>query len=232
MPAGANTKAPDVDVAAISCASAGDCSAVGSYTDTSGRDRLVLLTESAGSWSPGIRGSIPADATKNKDDGPYLGSISCPSAGNCVAAGAYSRPGDEGTPLLLTETNGVWARGIGVALPRNADASYQYASATVSCASIQSCRAVGSYSTDYSYGSNQGLLIDGPSLLNLVEVPAVRGQTLAAAKRSIGAHGCSVGTVTYARSASVGRGHVISQRPKFGRTVKPGTAVNLRVSRG
>jgi hypothetical protein len=230
MPAGANTKWSQVTIYAISCASASNCSAAGDYTDSSGHDQVVLLTESAGSWSPGVRGLLPGDATHDKYSSPFLGSISCPTAGNCVAAGSYTLRGAPSTPLLLTQTDGVWARGTGVALPRNADAG-QLDQATVSCASMQSCSAVGSYTTD-SYGSTQGLLIDGPSLVNLVRVPAVKGATLAAAKRSLRAHGCSVGTVSYLRSPAVERGHVISQRPRFGETVEPGTKVNLTVSRG
>ena len=111
----------------------------------------------------------------------------------------------------------------------NAAARYQNSAATVSCASVESCSVVGFYT---NASAQQGLLVSGPSLISLVTVPALTGKTVAGAKRSIRVHGCSVGTITYVRSPTVERGRVISQRPKFGRTVKPGTKVNLRVSSG
>ena len=228
LPAGA-AKDPWADIAAISCASAGNCSAVGAYTGKAGRGPLVLLTESAGTWSAGVRAQLPADAGHDQDSPPDVESISCPTAGNCVAAGTYPGPGHGSFPLVVTQTDGVWARGIGIALPMNAAARYQNSSATVSCASIESCNVVGFYA---SASSQQGLLVSGPSLRSLVSVPALEGKTVATAKRSIRAHGCSVGTVTYVPSPTVERGRVISQRPKFGRTVTPDTKVNLEVSRG
>jgi len=229
LPPGA-AKDPRANIAAISCASAGNCSAVGTYTDKARHTLLVLLTESGGTWSAGIRASLPSDAGHEQSFPPDVESISCPTAGNCVAVGSYTtRAGVNTTPLVVTQADGVWARGIGIALPMNAAARYQDSEATVSCASIESCSVVGFYT---NASAQQGLLVNGPSLRTFVTVPALEGKTVAEAKRSIRARGCSVGAVTYVRSLTVERGHVVSQRPKFGRTVKPGTKINLEVSRG
>ena len=66
----------------------------------------------------------------------------------------------------------------------------------------------------------------------LCVVPKVRGMTLRAAKRTIrGAH-CSVGKVTYAFSAKVKKGRVISTKPKPGATRPTGWKVGLTVSKG
>jgi hypothetical protein len=63
-------------------------------------------------------------------------------------------------------------------------------------------------------------------------VPQVTGETLAAAKRTLAAHSCSVGTVQHAFSSTVKKGLVISQRPKPGKHLKHGAKVSLTVSEG
>lgn len=67
---------------------------------------------------------------------------------------------------------------------------------------------------------------------NACGVPKLRGKTLTAAKRSIAAHNCTVGTIKHAASRTIKKGHVISQKPKPGSWAKHGTKVNLVVSRG
>lgn len=63
-------------------------------------------------------------------------------------------------------------------------------------------------------------------------VPRVKGKALRRARRSIKAHHCRVGKIRRATSRKVGRGHVISQRPKPGKRLKRGARVNLVVSKG
>src|SRR5207245_931441 len=83
-PAGAATD-PVVNLVSVSCASAGNCSAVGSYHDGANHFQGLLLTESAGTWAAGLAPPLPAGAAT--DPGVTLGSVSCPSAGNCSAVG-------------------------------------------------------------------------------------------------------------------------------------------------
>ncbi|MFL5958956.1 MAG: PASTA domain-containing protein [Gaiellaceae bacterium] len=63
-------------------------------------------------------------------------------------------------------------------------------------------------------------------------VPKVKGKTLKRAKRVIKGHACKVGTIKRTTSRTVEKGHVISQKPKPGRTLKHGARVNLVVSKG
>jgi hypothetical protein len=157
LPAKAARTSPLQYLNSISCASPGDCSAVGSYFDRSLKTHLVLLTETAGRWARGIRAALPAKTVAAAVQAELdVNSVSCSSAGNCTAAGTYSGLGPDNTqPLLLTETHGVWARGVGVALPANASAPYQHSWVTVSCALTQNCSGVGFY-TDNS-NAQQGL---------------------------------------------------------------------------
>jgi hypothetical protein len=63
-------------------------------------------------------------------------------------------------------------------------------------------------------------------------VPKVKGKTVAAAKRAIKAHHCTVGRIKHALSRTVKKGRVISQKPRPGRRLKHGAKVNLVVSKG
>jgi hypothetical protein len=63
-------------------------------------------------------------------------------------------------------------------------------------------------------------------------VPNVKRKALASAKRQIVAAHCRTGRVTKARSKTVPRGKVISQRPKAGKKLAPASKIDLVVSRG
>jgi hypothetical protein len=156
LPAGAaRGKKRAVDISSISCASPGNCTAVGSYADNAGHQEGLLLTETAGHWARGVEPILPADAWSG--GAVSLDSVSCASAGNCTAVGTYST-GDGGiygggggrVGLLLTEKGGQWAAGVEARLPANAALPVELHS--VSCASAGNCTAVG------NSGSN-GLLL-------------------------------------------------------------------------
>jgi hypothetical protein len=137
----------------VSCASAGNCSAIGTYVDSSGNQEGLLLTETAGSWAPGVEAALPASAASSKQFVQW-GSVSCASAGNCAAVGLYNGLGLSARGLLLTETDGSWSAGV-EALPPVPDSSAWLNS--VSCASAGNCTAVGAY-VDGSFVV-QGLLL-------------------------------------------------------------------------
>ncbi len=143
-----------VSVSSVSCASPGNCTAVGSYDNDAGDQEGLLLTEKAGHWATGVEAKLPANA------GPVqsvrLSSVSCASAGNCTAVGGYLNGsggiyGEGGySGLLLTEKAGHWARGVEAPLPANAEADLGTFLAAVSCPSAKNCTAVGSYQDGYS----------------------------------------------------------------------------------
>jgi hypothetical protein len=144
LPANAKTAAPGPleGIGSVSCASAGDCTAVGEYTDGSGNGQGLLLTETAGSWATGVEAALPADgATTQQSVG--LSSVSCPSVGNCTAVGIYLDSEGGGEELLLSQVAGSWETGTEVARPANAGGPYNLTA--VSCASAEQCSAVGSY---------------------------------------------------------------------------------------
>jgi hypothetical protein len=98
-------------LSSVSCASAGNCSAVGSYYGGVGGSQGLLLTETAGTWASGVEAALPASARPNAS--ALLGSLSCASAGNCTAVGWYNDGTlSNGHGLLLTETSGEWTSGV------------------------------------------------------------------------------------------------------------------------
>ncbi len=101
-----------VAVESVSCPSTGDCTAVGKYTDTSGKLQGLLLTETAGKWAPGVEPVLPANAGGLAGlPGSSVSYVSCASAGNCTAIGTYTDSSDSQEGLLLTETDGSWSAG-------------------------------------------------------------------------------------------------------------------------
>lgn len=95
---------------------------------------------SPGGWT-GTRAGVPAGADPSQ--GVFIGSVSCPGAGSCTAAGLTG--GGYGTPVVESLRGGSWS----VAQPPLPADAYPFNQAagltSVSCASTSTCTAVGSY---------------------------------------------------------------------------------------
>jgi hypothetical protein len=158
LPAGADPTMP-VSVGDLICPSPGNCSAAGTYTDTAGDRQLVLFTQTAGVWAPGIQAVLPANAATDQNT-PFLAitGMACPSAGNCSAVGSYNVGPGNVHGLLLDETAGHWSSAIEAPLPANASSQQatQLPLIGIACASAGNCTAIGAY--DDSTGL-QGLLL-------------------------------------------------------------------------
>jgi PASTA domain-containing protein/List-Bact-rpt repeat protein len=162
LPANAAATKQSVNLNAVSCASAGDCSAVGTYVDSSGNTAGLLLTETAGSWAAGIAAVLPANAAAGTNSAVSIGSVSCSSAGDCSAVGSYVDSSGNNEGLLLTQSAGSWAAGVEATLPANAATIFQAVALTsVSCPSAGTCSTVGTYlvSTGSNSLASQGLLV-------------------------------------------------------------------------
>ena len=133
-----------VGLGSVSCASAGNCTATGSYLDSSGSTRGLLLTQTAGTWATGVEPPLPANAGSNPGAG--LDAVSCASAGNCTVTGSYTDSSGHRQGLLLTQTAGTWAAAE-AALPANAGSNPGAGLGAVSCASAGNCTVTGSYPT-------------------------------------------------------------------------------------
>ena len=130
------------ELTGVTCTSAGDCVAVGRYTDASGRYQAMAATESDGTWGTATEITPPTGAPSNAS--PIVDSVSCTSAGNCVGVGNYT---DSGTQLMTaTESDGTWGTATEIAQPSDANTSESIAQfSDVSCTSPGNCVASGDY---------------------------------------------------------------------------------------
>jgi hypothetical protein len=91
---------------AISCSSAGNCSAGGSLGTASGTWFAYLVNETDGVW--GAAFEVPGLTILSPGGSSSLGSISCASQGDCSAGGYYESANGDTLPFVVGESNGSW----------------------------------------------------------------------------------------------------------------------------
>jgi hypothetical protein len=142
---------PQAGLASVACASAGSCTAVGSYEDTSGDTDGLLDTLANGTWSTS-EAPVPANAATGDAD-VSLGPVACGSASSCAALGDYKDTLGNQDELIETLSKGSWT---GTEVPQPDDGSTLAALSSVACSSAGICYAVG---TDRaSSGGSEGLV--------------------------------------------------------------------------
>jgi len=123
------------DLAAVSCAAPGACTAVGSFDQTPTR-----LTSLAETWN-GSRWRIQAVPSPAGATASHLSALSCTSPSACTATGYYTNR--SGKTLALAATwNGTHWQTRPAASPARATETVLYA---VSCTAPRACTATGSY---------------------------------------------------------------------------------------
>ena len=183
------------EVNSVSCAAAGDCTAGGVYIDGSNHAQAFVVDETNGSWGTAIE--APGTATLNSAGSAAVESVSCATAGNCVAGGLYADAADHAQAFVVEETDGSWGTAIevpGTATLNSGD--YAYVN-SVSCATSGNCAAVGAY----LHGSDrQAFVIDETdgSWGTAIEVPGTAtlnsgGNTQANSVSCAAAGNCTAG---------------------------------------
>jgi hypothetical protein len=141
------------EVNSVSCGSAGNCAAGGSYLDRHGRSQGFVVSETNGRWGQAIEvpGLAALNIGKDGRPGAAVTSVSCGSAGNCAAGGSYQDQYRHPQGFVASETNGRWGQAIEVpglgALNTGAFVAEGAEVTSVSCASAGNCAAGGYYST-------------------------------------------------------------------------------------
>jgi hypothetical protein len=130
---------------ALSCASAGNCSAGGAYTLGGTHDQNgFVVNEKNGKWGKAI--AVPGLSALNSSGEAEVDEISCGSAGNCVAGGTTDSPTEQA--FVVREKNGIWGKAIVVpglkALNTGELASVQ----SISCVSPGNCAVGGTFEGD------------------------------------------------------------------------------------
>jgi hypothetical protein len=80
-------KRGDAYISSVSCGSAGNCAAGGTYEDGSSHYQGFVVSEKNGRWGRAIE--VPGMARLNKDGAAGVLALSCASAGRCSAGGSY-----------------------------------------------------------------------------------------------------------------------------------------------
>jgi len=130
-------------VNSVSCASAGDCSAGGIYTDGAGNRQAFVVTQANGIW--GKAKEVPGTAALNAGGGATVTSVSCASAGDCSAGGIYSDSAGNGQVFVVTQANGIWGRAKEAPGFAALNAGGRAWVTSVSCAAAGNCSAGGKY---------------------------------------------------------------------------------------
>lgn len=200
----------------VSCSSAGNCTAGGWYKDAAGHVQAFVTTEVRGTWKKAI--PVPGVLALNTGGYAVVQTLSCASAGNCLAAGAYSAViggVPAGLPFVADQVRGAWrpAHELKGALIAGAVGA-QITSA--SCATPGNCAVGGSYTDDP--GGNQAFVADeaGHVWQPAIEVPGTARLNLGGAQTtsvSCPAAGQCAAVGYYAsRTSGYSQAFVVSQR--------------------
>lgn len=138
----------------LSCPSAGNCVAGGSYAAGTNQAGL-LLNEVAGVWRTPTAVLPPNDAATGSAAGVSIYGVSCAAAGNCSAVGTYYDKANNLQSFVESEVGGRWLAATKIALPTNALLSNQSSLVhSISCKAIGACSAVGTYEANATPTAN------------------------------------------------------------------------------
>lgn len=131
-------------VAEVSCASPGNCAAIGRYFDGV-HTQAFVVSQTDGKW--GSAQPVPGLAALNTGGYVQVISISCGSAGGCSAGGSYetATPGSivATNAFVVDETNGTWGNARPVAGVPSLGTVTSSIVASISCTTAGDCAAIG-----------------------------------------------------------------------------------------
>src|SRR5215813_11864526 len=112
--------------------------------------RAAPTAAQAVTWGTAIE--VPGLGLLNQGGDARLASVSCASAGNCIAGGFYADGSGHNQAFVDRQTDGKWYRAIEV--PRSAflNAGGSAGVSSVSCVSAGNCAALGYYTDGSGHG--------------------------------------------------------------------------------
>jgi hypothetical protein len=141
----------------VSCTAVGYCVAVGEYKSSDAPFRGLTITESAGVWAPAKQiKPEPGELISGPGDG--LGSVSCTSAGNCVAGGIYLDAAG-GEPMVVSETDGIWGTPTALDQPAGSGGTNTVNGVKVACTSQGNCVAAAQYLASVVPNDNRPMVV-------------------------------------------------------------------------
>ena len=145
----------DAVVSALSCSSAGNCSAGGSYGDASGHTQAFVVNETSGTWVKAEE--VPGTAALNAGGDAYVSSLSC-SSRNCSAGGSYEDASGHTQAFVANETSATWRKAEEVPGTAALNAGGDAEVLSLSCSSAGNCSAGGRY--DDASGHTQAFVVN------------------------------------------------------------------------
>lgn len=136
----------------LSCSSAGNCGAGGSYATAKG-SRAFAVTEVHGTWRKAEE--IPGLAKLGARSSTLL-TVSCPSTGSCGASGTYTDTHGNLEAFVVSEKCGVWGKAEDVSGLAKLNTAGQAALYQVSCPSAGDCVGVGFYTAKHDGDEDTG----------------------------------------------------------------------------
>ncbi|HUY42287.1 MAG TPA: hypothetical protein VMU98_00840 [Acidimicrobiales bacterium] len=143
----------------LSCASAGNCAAVGSYVDHNNVTHALVVNQVNGVWKAARALVLPGNASAYA--GASLSGVTCTGVGQCVAVGVYNTVDARLQALASSEVKGTWQRGQALQMPTNALANpkvFFYGFGELACSSSGNCATGGQYRDNQ--GNYQGFVVD------------------------------------------------------------------------
>lgn len=143
---------------AISCTSAGNCSAGGIYSVSSTSDnQTFVVTQKNGTW--GKAEEVPGTAKLNAGDTGGVNTVSCGSAGNCSAGGIYLDASGDLQAFVVSQSGGTWGKAVEAPGTATLNTGGNASLISVSCRAAGSCTAVGNYSDQPGSGEDQAFVL-------------------------------------------------------------------------
>jgi len=200
-------------VDSVSCASAGNCVAGGSYKDGSGHYQAFVVRETNGTWRGAFE--VPGSGALNFGGLAYADSVSCASAGNCAVGGSYTDGGGRAQAFVASERNGIWGKAIEVPGSGTLPAGQLGNVTLVSCASAGNCTAGLTYTADFDRQQAFVASETNGTWGNAIEIPGLAtlnaGGNAAVTSVSCGAAGNCAVVGSYTDGSGHTQAFVVSQ---------------------
>jgi len=136
---------PDAEFNSVSCVAAGDCTAVGWFTNAGEDQNAMTMTSTGGVWANALPATF-GDVVQSSSPYAEFYSVSCVSAGNCTAVGYFKNAGGGLEAMTMTSTGGVWANVRPAIFGEGVQSSSPNAEfESVSCVAAGHCTAVGRF---------------------------------------------------------------------------------------
>ncbi len=138
-----------IDPNDIACSSVGNCALVGSYESAPGVDNAFVANEIGGTWQ---NASEVYGVSQTGLVSAGLNAVSCPTNGNCSAAGSVSQGTNVQQPIVVSEQDGAWEPAQAIPGLDTLNVGNDANANTISCVSPGDCTTGGFYSDTATTG--------------------------------------------------------------------------------